>query len=246
MTYHTCSARTAKSCDVKILYIHLSPHIFIYFHTNIRRVVGMTLESPGMGKKATIHSEHSDNTAYFRCSICVKTSHALTRSATPGWWLFQGGDGCAVTQTGGGGGVGALGALSGLSHPHHPAHPHLCVLVTHGPTAAATQRLLKHPQSLICFTMANGNTILYMYTSQAKSLKSWLFNYPHPGVWSSCRGTGQQVFQSPIFNLFATYKHNIQRLYCPKALQEKLNRFHGEILLKVNDKVQYRQTKLNS
>lgn len=117
MTYHTCSARTAKSCDVKILYIHLSPHIFIYFHTNIRRVVGMTLESPGMGKKATIHSEHSDNTAYFRCSICVKTSHALTRSATPGWWLFQGGDGCAVTQTGGGVAWGLWGLFRGSATP---------------------------------------------------------------------------------------------------------------------------------
>lgn len=87
MTYYTCSARTAKSCDVKILYIHLSPHIFIYFHTNVRRVVGMTLESPGIGKKATIHSEHSDNIAYFRCSICVKPAML--------WYVLQPrGDGC--------------------------------------------------------------------------------------------------------------------------------------------------------
>lgn len=35
-------------------------------------------------------------------------------------------------------------------------------------------------------------------------------------------------------------------LCCPKALQEKVNRFYGEILLKVNDKVQSSQTKLIS
>jgi len=118
MTYHTCSAQTAKSCHVKILYIHLPPHIFIYFHTHTQGVVGMTLESPGTGKKAMINSEHSENSVYFRCSICIETSHALPDMfCKPGltavsrqWWP------CSYPDR-----QGALGAPLGLGHPRHPA-----------------------------------------------------------------------------------------------------------------------------
>lgn len=68
---------------------------------------------------------------------------------------------------------GALEVPWGLSHLHHPArHHHLRVLAPHSLAAAATQRLLKHRQSLICFTMANRNSVLCVYTSLAKSLGS--------------------------------------------------------------------------
>lgn len=128
----------------------------------------MTLESPGMGKKATIHSEHSENIAYFRCSIRIENSHALSdtfckprvTALSRQWWL------CCYPES-----RGALGAPWRLSYPHHSAHHHcLCIPAPCGLAAAAMQWLLKHPQSSICFTVANGNTILYMYTSQAKSL----------------------------------------------------------------------------
>lgn len=62
-----------------------------------------------------------------------------------------------------------LEAPWGSTHHHHPAHHCLPVPAPCGPTAAAIQQLLKHPQSLICFTMAHGNTILYVY-KQTKSL----------------------------------------------------------------------------
>lgn len=65
---------------------------------------------------------------------------------------------------------GTFKAPWGLSHPSH----HCCFLIPTpcGSAAAATamQSLLKHPQSLICFTMANGNTVFHMYTGKAKRL----------------------------------------------------------------------------
>lgn len=45
-----------------------------------------------------------------------------------------------------------------------------CWQLWHYPDRQAMKPLLKHPRSLICFTMANGNTILYIHTSQFKSL----------------------------------------------------------------------------
>lgn len=85
------------------------------------------------------------------------------------------------------------------------------------PDKQATQRLLKHRWSLICFTIANGNTILYIYASYAEGLGSLIILIPGCG---SPVEAWQQVFQSFLIHLLPTCtiaKGSIVQMYCKNS-----------------------------
>lgn len=84
----------AKICHEKFC-IFTHHHIYCSISIHTQRVVGMTLESPDTGKKARIHSEHSENTAYFKCTISIEISRAPSDTFCKAgvtavlrqWWL---------------------------------------------------------------------------------------------------------------------------------------------------------------
>lgn len=85
------------------------------------------------------------------------------------------------------------------------------------PDKQTTQRLLKHRWSLICFTIANGNTILYIYASYAEGLGSLIILIPGCG---SPVEAWQQVFQSFLIHLLPTCtiaKGSIVQMYCKNS-----------------------------
>lgn len=64
------------------------------------------------------------------------------------------------------------------------------------PDRQATQRLLKHHWPLICFTIANENTILCIYISQAKGLGYLIILIL--GCGSPVEAQGSKCFSLPI------------------------------------------------
>lgn len=112
-----------------------------------------------------IPQEHSENTADFRCNLCFEPCSVWHVLQTWGNGSFEALVAVLLPEL-----VGAFGAPWRLSHPDH--HCCLCIPIPCGPVAAATamQWLLKHPQSLFCFTVANRDTVLHVSTGKAKRL----------------------------------------------------------------------------
>lgn len=151
----------------------------------------MTVKKCWHRQKSKIPQEYSENTAYFTCNICIEPCSAQHVLQTWGNGSFKVLVAVLLPKL-----VEAFGALWGLSHPVHHCCLHIPAPCSPAAAAITTQRLLEHPQSLICFTMANGNTVLHTYTGKAKRL-GYLIILPM-GSGDPARPQGKKCFSLPL------------------------------------------------